>query len=149
MNIIKYPDPRLTTLSEEVKDFGADLQFLVTDMLHTLVNSQGVGLAAIQVGVPLRVMVFRNDAGRYATLVNPEIIETKGIKFMGHEGCLSIPGKVFYVPRYDRVQVRFLDITGSREETRWFIGSVARIVQHEIDHMDGNLIGKPRSIPEM
>lgn len=142
MRVITYPDPRLRVKSVEVEDFDPEFQKLVTDMTWTLMAiPQGVGLAAIQIGVPLRLMIYRTSRGIISPLVNPEIIETKGnATENGIEACLSVPGVFKRVPRYDRIRVKFWDRTGNNEEIQWFIGDAARIIQHEIDHLDGKLI---------
>jgi len=141
MKILTHPDPLLRVRSAEVEDFGTDFQKLVTDMTWTLMAiPTGIGLAAIQVGVPLKVMIYRTDKGILSTLVNPKIIETKGPQYMGYEGCLSLPGVLHKLARYERIRVTFFDRTGNNEETQWFIGEAATVIQHEIDHMFGVLI---------
>ncbi len=143
--IVTLPDPILRRKARKVTDFGPELQTLIDDMLETMREAPGVGLAAPQVGVPLRVIVveFGDEdddeapAKQYA-LVNPEITRAAPETAVGTEGCLSIPNVVGDVERSVAVTVKGLNRRGqpTRIKAR---GWLARIFQHEVDHLDGVL----------
>lgn len=143
--IVTLPDDVLRRKARKVTDFGADLQELIDDMVETMREAPGVGLAAPQVAVPLRVIVveFGDEEDEEApaklyTLVNPEIIRASNEHIVGAEGCLSIPGFVGDVERSDAITVKGLNRRG--KPTRIKAGGwLARIFQHEIDHLDGVL----------
>ena len=136
-------DPLLRTPGEEVEEFGEDLQKLVKDMLETMYHAHGVGLAAPQVGVSQRVLVVdlgeSDQDGRGAVaLVNPRVVEASRKKDRAPEGCLSIPGMEEVVERPEGVTVE--GQTPEGEEINFSAeGLFARVVQHEIDHLDGIL----------
>ena len=141
-------DPRLRRKAGDVDRFGDDtLAALINDMLDTMKALDGAGLAAPQIGVPLRVVIFGFDNNpRYpdappvplTILLNPEI--SPGLEAMNAdwEGCLSVPGMRGLVPRYTRIRYRGLDADG-RELDREAEGFHARVIQHECDHLDGIL----------
>lgn len=143
--IVTLPDDVLRRKARKVTDFGADLQELIDDMVETMREAPGVGLAAPQVAVPLRVIVveFGDEEDEEApaklyTLVNPEIIRASNEYVVGAEGCLSIPGFVGDVERSEAITVKGLNRRG--KPTRIKAGGwLARIFQHEIDHLDGVL----------
>ncbi len=143
--IVTLPDDVLRRKARKVTDFGADLQELIDDMVETMREAPGVGLAAPQVAVPLRVIVveFGDEEDEEApaklyTLVNPEIIRASNEHIVGAEGCLSIPGFVGDVERSEAITVKGLNRRG--KPTRIKAGGwLARIFQHEIDHLDGVL----------
>jgi peptide deformylase len=140
--------PLLLERSKEVAQFGtAELDALLTDMLDTMEALNGAGLAAPQIGVPLRVVIFgvkRNprypDAEEvpYTVLINPEIQPLGEEMEEGWEGCLSVPGMRGLVPRYRRIRYKGYDQYGSPIE-RDVAQFHARVVQHECDHLDGIL----------
>jgi peptide deformylase len=149
-----YGDPILRRRAGRITDFGEPLARLASDMVETMVDADGAGLAATQVGVPLRVFVMSGtspatrdpehpltpEEERAATTVhvNPEIVPEAG-RQDAVEGCLSLPGLVFEgVPRHLALTLRYQDVTGARHERR-FEGRTAVIVQHEVDHLDGVL----------
>jgi peptide deformylase len=146
--ILRMGDPRLLRMSAPVIDFGAAaLGSLLQDMFDTMHAADGAGLAAPQIGVLLRVVVFgfdRND--RYpdapavprTVLINPEIEPLGAGMQDGWEGCLSVPGLRGIVPRHDRIRYRGFDRNGIAFE-REVDGFHARVVQHECDHLDGIL----------
>jgi peptide deformylase len=134
-DIVIWPDPRLATKSLVVPDdeFG-DLKEFLVDMYETLYDSGGIGLAAIQIGVGLRVFVM--DVNKQYTFINPRITKFLGQKEPKNEGCLSLPGVVEQIDRYDSVEVTYQDAEGVAQ-TKSFSGLEAQCCQHEIDHLDG------------
>lgn len=135
-NIIKVGDETLRKKSREVTTFDGRLKQLLDDMVETLKEADGVGLAAPQIGVLRRVVVVLAD-GEYIRLVNPKIIEAHGEQ-EDVEGCLSIPGRWGITKRPETVTVRAQDETG-KTFTRTGSGLTARAFCHEIDHLDGVL----------
>lgn len=146
--ILRMGDPRLLRVAEPVQRFGTpELQQLLQDMLETMRAAEGAGLAAPQIGVGLRVVVFGFEHNaRYpeaaavpqTVLINP-VIETLDQSMQeGWEGCLSVPGLRGLVPRFERIRYRGFDERGERLE-REVDGFHARVVQHECDHLDGIL----------
>ncbi|WP_327358209.1 peptide deformylase [Streptomyces sp. NBC_01304] len=135
-------DPVLHAPCEEVTDFGPSLARLVEDMFATMYAAPGVGLAANQVGVPLRVFVYDcpddEDRRHLGHVINPRLVEADGFTVRGPEGCLSLPGLEAATPRFDHAVVEGVDLLG--EPVRivgegWF----ARCLQHECDHLDGRI----------
>ena len=135
-NIVKLGDPVLTKKSRVVEKFDDRLATLIDDMLETMYDGNGVGLAAVQVGILKRVVVIDIGEGPME-LVNPEIIYTEGEQ-ISQEGCLSLPGKWGTTSRPKKVQIKAQDRTG-----KWqvFTGEdlKAKAFCHEIDHLDGIL----------
>jgi peptide deformylase len=140
--IIALPDKRLRLVSEPVARVDDDVRKLVADMFETMYEAPGVGLAAIQVGVPKRVVTIDATRGEEEkqpiALINPEIVWSSEEKIAHEEGCLSIPEYLDEVARPERVKVRFLDLEGRAHELE-ADGLLARVVQHEIDHINGVL----------
>ncbi|MEA2062639.1 MAG: peptide deformylase [Gemmatimonadota bacterium] len=136
-------DPVLRGKAAEITDIDDTLEQLIGDMIETMYHhhNEGVGLAAPQVGVPLQLIVFDNVEMPYGTdpqvLINPRIIEQEG-KSSGSEGCLSVPGITALVERAERVKVAGLDRKGDPVEIE-AEGFAARLLQHEIDHLQGVL----------
>lgn len=137
LDIVVYPNPILRTSTQIVTSFGPQLKKFVRDMFSTMVHFDGVGLAAPQVGVLEKIIVFDAEDTKMA-LINPEIISHAGRKVM-EEGCLSIPGSVVDVARFEHVRVMAQDVLGHPIEME-VSGLVARVIQHEIDHLNGVLI---------
>ena len=139
--IVRYPAPGLQKPAATVTAFDAELERLIADMVDTMYAAPGIGLAAPQVGVPLRVCVIELTAGKRGgeviTLVNPEFVERDGMQ-LEEEGCLSVPGFSATVARPARVVVRAQDRHGAAQ-TITGEGLLARALQHEIDHLDGVL----------
>jgi len=135
-DIREYPEQVLRKGSQDVTDFGEDLQSLLRDMWETMVSNDGVGLAAPQIGVSLRVAVI-GWRDRRIVLVNPVVIEQEGEEEL-EEGCLSAPGFFEKVTRPARVVVEAQDEHGEpiRLEEEGFL---ARVLMHEIDHLEGKL----------
>ena len=127
--------------SAPVPEITPDIHRLIDDMVETMYAAPGIGLAAPQIGVPLRVFVIDLSVGRdprgLITLLNPEWVEREGMQ-LEEEGCLSLPGFTATVPRPSRAVVRGLDRNGERQTLE---GSalLARALQHEMDHLDGCL----------
>ena len=132
-----YGDPVLGQRAREIEDIDAKLVRLVDDMIETMYDAVGAGLAAPQVGVQRRLFVYDVGDGPEAVL-NPEIVETSG-EWYHDEGCLSIPGLRLGITRPDRVLLRGLDLEGKQIEIEAdeFLG---RVFQHEVDHLDGVLM---------
>jgi peptide deformylase len=137
--ILTFPNPRLRNKAHPVGEVDLKVRRLVDDMFETMYAAPGIGLAAIQVDVPLRVVVIdvsdRHDSP--LCLINPEILERTGSEEM-EEGCLSVPGFFESVSRAERVRVRALDRDGRPIEVD-ADGLLAVCIQHEIDHLDGKL----------
>ncbi|MFD8998090.1 peptide deformylase [Streptomyces abikoensis] len=135
-------DRGLAAPCEEVTAFDADLARLVEDMFATMYAASGVGLAANQIGVPLRVFVYDcpddEDRRHLGHIVNPRLVATDGPVIRGPEGCLSVPGIEAGTPRFDEAVVEGVRLDGSPVTVRG-TGFFARCLQHECDHLDGGL----------
>lgn len=145
LDIITLPDRKLRLVSDPIERVDDDLRRLLDDMLETMYEAPGIGLAAIQVGVPRRMLVCDvaqredEDAERDPMfLINPEILTTSDESIVREEGCLSIPDYFAEVERPASVRVRYLDRDGRRQEIE-ATGVLATCLQHEIDHLDGKL----------
>ncbi|HMI36870.1 MAG TPA: peptide deformylase [Steroidobacteraceae bacterium] len=146
--VLRMGDPRLLLVSAPVREFGtAQLRELITDMEDTMRAAGGAGLAAPQIGVLQRVVIFGGgrterypdaDAVPYTVLINPRLKPLRGGKDEDWEGCLSVPGLRGMVPRYRRLRYRGSDESGQPID-RTVSGFHARVVQHEVDHLDGVL----------
>jgi len=146
--ILRMGDPRLLQIARPVEQFGDGmLKQLVEDMFDTMHAANGAGLAAPQIGVDLRVVIFGFSSNlRYpdaepvpeTVLVNPHIVALTENQELGWEGCLSVPGLRGRVPRFNRIRYRGFDIYGNPVD-REAEGFHARVVQHECDHLDGIL----------
>ncbi|WP_133128991.1 peptide deformylase [Legionella nagasakiensis] len=137
--IIYLPDPRLRRVSAKVDAFDDKLQTLINDMFDTMYDAHGVGLAAPQIGVNLRLSVIDviGDKTEQIVIANPEVIESEGnIEYQ--EGCLSVPGTYDTVIRAEKVTVRAQDRFGKPFEIQ-AEGLLAECLQHEIDHLNGKL----------
>ena len=140
LNILRYPDPRLHTVAKPVETVDARIRQLVDDMLETMYEADGVGLAATQVDVHERVLVMdtSDTRDRPRVLINPELVESSEEMIFGDEGCLSVPTIYDKVPRHARVRVRALDRNGESREFE-AEGLLAVCVQHEMDHLLGKV----------
>ncbi|OYV01734.1 MAG: peptide deformylase, partial [Burkholderiales bacterium PBB5] len=140
LTILRYPDPKLHTVAKPVAQVDARIQRLVDDMLETMYEAEGVGLAATQVDVHERVIVMDTSEGhdQPRVLINPELIAVSDEMHVGDEGCLSVPQIYDEVERHARVTVRALDRDG---QTYQFDaeGLTAVCVQHEMDHLLGKV----------
>jgi peptide deformylase len=135
--VIKYPHPILRKKSVEVKEVDDAVRELIKDMTETMYASRGIGLAAVQIGVLMRVIVV-NVGEELVALVNPELIEGEGETQM-EEGCLCLPQVIVEVRRKEKVKVRGFNEQGKEVEIE-AQGLLARALQHEIDHLSGILI---------
>lgn len=135
--IVTYPDPVLSCKSFPVETVDAQVVELIQGMSRIMVSAQGIGLAAPQVGVARRVITVNVGDGLIC-LINPVMLDRQG-KAMMEEGCLSCPGIAVNVARSERVRVRGLDLDG-KEVIIEAEGLKARVLQHEVDHLDGILI---------
>jgi peptide deformylase len=139
--IVKYGDHPLHQPAGLVTDITADIRALAQDMVETMYAAPGIGLAAPQLGVPIRLFVIDVSVGHdprgLITLVNPEFVERDGMQ-LEEEGCLSLPGFNATVARPERVTVKGLDLDG-RERFVTGDGLLARAFQHEMDHLDGRV----------
>jgi peptide deformylase len=146
--VLKMGDPRLLAVSEPVRAFGSpELQSLLTDMRDTMLRLNGAGLAAPQIGVGLRVVIFglehnprypEAELVPYTVLINPTLAPVGDAQEEGWEGCLSVPGMRGLVPRYRELRYTGVDETGQPID-RTVKDFHARVVQHEVDHLDGIL----------
>jgi len=141
-DIIILPDPRLRLVSEPVGLIDTVTRRLVEDMFETMYDAPGIGLAAIQVGVPKRIITMdlaKKDAARQPIVyIDPEIVSTSEERSVYEEGCLSIPEYYEEVERPAQVKVRYRDLDGESHEVE-ATGLLATCLQHEIDHLNGVL----------
>jgi peptide deformylase len=146
--VLKMGHPLLRQVAAAVADFHGDqLQQLIADMDDTMRSLSGAGIAAPQIGVSLRVVIFEVTENPryphvapipYTVLINPEVTALDATEEQGWEGCLSVPGMRGLVPRARRVRYRGFDLSGAPID-RTVEGFHARVVQHEVDHLDGIL----------
>ena len=139
LDILHFPDPRLRNVARPVTVVDDTVRQLVDDMFETMYAAPGIGLAATQVNVDKRVVVIdvSEEKDQPLCLINPEILERRGEEEM-EEGCLSVPELVGMVERAEKIKVTGLDREGEPVEME-AEGLAARIIQHEIDHLDGVL----------
>nr|WP_315429132.1 peptide deformylase [uncultured Albidiferax sp.] len=140
LSILQYPDPKLHTLARPVTAVDARIQGLITDMLETMYEANGIGLAATQVDVHERLVVIDVSEERNAPLVliNPEILWASEERVLNDEGCLSVPGIYDGVERSTQIRVSALDGEG-QSRTLEAEGLLAICVQHEMDHLLGKV----------
>ena len=139
LTILEYPDLRLRTVAKPVGAVDDNLRRLIDDMVQTMYAAKGVGLAATQVNVHLRLLVadVSEEKNQPLVFINPELVERHEVE-VSQEGCLSVPGIFEDVSRAQRVRVRALDRDGKPFE-RDLDGLLAVCVQHEMDHLEGKL----------
>ena len=140
LKIKTYPDPVLKKVADPVVRFGADDQKIFNDMIETMYQADGVGLAAPQVGISKRILIASPTMtpGEEYVFVNPEIVESRG-RQLSLEGCLSLPGISGEIPRAKIIRFRAQDRKGNPIEMS-VKDFFARIIQHEIDHLNGVLL---------
>ncbi len=139
LNILEFPDPRLTTVASDIEDFDDALKKLVEDMTETMYSANGIGLAATQVNVHKRLLVLDVSEKQDQPLVyiNPQIVNQSGEQNL-EEGCLSVPGIYANVERAENVTVKAQDVDGIFFEEQ-LDGLHAVCIQHEMDHLIGRL----------
>jgi peptide deformylase len=143
--ILRFPDPKLRQKSAEIGDIDDDVRQLVADMAETMVAANGAGLAAIQVGVPVRLFIVDGpvagggEGSPPKVFINPEIVEISPESQTGDEGCLSFPDIFVPVKRGMRAKVRARDLDGNVFEAEG-AELYARAIQHETDHLNGRLL---------
>jgi peptide deformylase len=147
MPIIEVPDALLRTKSAPIEDVTTDLERLIADMFDTMYEAPGIGLAAIQVAVPKRLVIIdlqdpEEEGGepvkRPYVFINPEIVDRSAERKVYNEGCLSIPDQYAEIERPDVVRARWVDEKGRAQEGE-FDGLMSVCLQHEVDHLDGVL----------
>jgi peptide deformylase len=145
--IIEVPDPRLKQISTPVEAVTEETRKLIADMFETMYAAPGIGLAAIQVGVPKRVLVIdlqepEEEGGEPVkdprVFINPEILDHSQVEVPYTEGCLSVPDQYADVERPERIRARWLDENGAAHEED-ITGMLAVCLQHEMDHLNGIL----------
>lgn len=137
MKVLHTPNISLRTVATEVSQFDSELRVLVEEMIQVMKSEQGIGLAAPQIGVLKRIIV--SSVNDEAIFVNPRVIEESQEQSVFREGCLSIPGKRVLVQRPMKVLVEYQDLSGEKH-AELVEGMKARVVQHEIDHLNGILM---------
>ena len=141
-DILILPDPRLRIVSKPVQTIDAETRRLIEDMFATMYDAPGIGLAAIQVGAPKRIITLdlakKDEPAQPQVFINPEILWTSAEKSTYEEGCLSIPDYYEEVERPAQVKVRYLDLEGKLREVD-AARLLATVLQHEIDHLNGVL----------
>ncbi|MDH3315200.1 MAG: peptide deformylase [Gammaproteobacteria bacterium] len=139
LDILHYPDPRLYNQAKAVERVDDTVRKLIDDMFETMYAAPGIGLAAIQVNVPLRIITIdvSEDRGDPLCLVNPEILDRRGLVEL-EEGCLSVPGVYDFVPRSERIRLKALNRDGDALEME-AEDLIAVCIQHEMDHLEGKL----------
>ena len=134
-DILIWPDRVLSTPTRAVTDFGRSLEELLAEMEAAVREAEGIGIAANQIGVPLRVALVGRGDGTFFEIVNPEIV-SRSEPVSLREGCLSVPEEWEQVERFRSVRVRYQDKSGAWQELD-AEGQLAHVLQHEIDHLDG------------
>ena len=142
LKILTEPNKILREKSSKVENVDENTQKLMNDMLETMYAAPGIGLAAIQVGIPKRVIVLdieqKEGKKNPIFLVNPEIVEKSENNSIYEEGCLSVPGQFAEIARPDKCYLKYLDYYGEKKEIK-AEGMLATCIQHEIDHLEGIL----------
>ncbi|MBM7112748.1 peptide deformylase [Archangium primigenium] len=136
-DIVIWPHKVLTTPTQPVTDFGENLTTLLDEMFEALKKAEGIGIAANQVGVPLRCSWVGREDGTFFEIINPQILERSGDVTL-EEGCLSVPDQFAPTPRFHKVKVKYQDRTGAWHEVE-AEGKLAHVFQHEIGHLDGQV----------
>lgn len=148
LSIITAPDPRLTEKSLTITAVDSDIRKFLDDMVETMYHDKGVGLAAVQVGILKRLLVVdlqENDEserseGFYPLFIaNPQLIEKSKELVIADEGCLSLPEQKIEVARSESIKIKYLDYNNNIQELA-ANGWLARVIQHEMDHLDGKLL---------
>ncbi len=142
LQLVLYPSDTLNQKTKKITRFDSATRRLAQDMLETMYANNGVGLAAPQVGVLKRMMVIdvsgEDEPRKPTVFINPEIIESSG-EMTGNEGCLSFPGVFFEVRRRSRIVVKFQNLAGKEQKLAAADNLLCRAIQHELDHLEGQL----------
>lgn len=136
-DIVIWPDKVLNTSTQPVTEFGEKLEALLARMDQAVRDAEGIGIAANQIGVPLRVALVGRGDGTFFEIVNPKVLE-RSEKITLREGCLSVPDEWEQVERFRKVKVRYQDKSQQWHEVE-AEGQLAHVFQHEIDHLDGTV----------
>jgi peptide deformylase len=139
--ILTEPDPFLRQKSTKVETVDDNIRILMDDMLETMYAAPGIGLAAIQVGVPKRIIVIdlsKDEEKKPLCFINPKIISNSNNDATYEEGCLSVPGQFAEIDRPDKCHLKYLDYNGKPQELK-AEGLLATCIQHEMDHLEGIL----------
>ena len=140
-NIITVPDPLLKSISKPVDKINDEIKILINDMFETMYNAPGIGLAAVQIGIPLRVVVIdisKEDERKPHFFINPNIVWRSDKTSTYEEGCLSIPNQFAEIERPESCKVEYLDLNNKKKEIE-ASGLLSTCIQHEIDHLNGVL----------
>jgi peptide deformylase len=140
LQILEFPDPQLRTVAKPVEQFNASLNTLIDNMLETMYDAAGIGLAATQINIHQRLVVIdiSEDSDQPQVFINPEITVLNGADYEYSEGCLSVPGFHETVSRPEKIVVKALDRQGKNFEIQPE-GLLAVCIQHEVDHLNGKL----------
>ena len=142
-DIIMVPDETLKKISDPVEKVGINEKKLINDLFETMYNSQGIGLAAVQIGILKRILVVdvsnKDEKRRPLSLINPIIKKISNETSVYEEGCLSIPDTFIEIERPKICEVEYIDINGKKKDLKCD-GLLSTCLQHEIDHLDGKLI---------
>lgn len=139
LNILHYPDPRLRERAKPVEEIDGSMREIIKDMFETMYKAPGIGLAAVQVGLPVQLAVIdvSDEKNEPRVFINPEIVHRAG-DVKSEEGCLSVPGYYDVITRSEQVAVKALDEHGNSFQLE-ADGLLAICIQHEIDHLNGRL----------
>ena len=140
-NIITVPNPLLKSISKPVDKINNDIKSLIDDMFETMYHAPGIGLAAVQIGIPLRIIVIdisKGDEKKPLFFINPNIVWHSDKTSTYEEGCLSIPNQFAEIERPESCRVEYLDLNNKKKEIK-VSGLLSTCIQHEIDHLNGIL----------
>ncbi|WP_343189673.1 peptide deformylase [Buchnera aphidicola] len=140
MKILQYPDKRLRKKAKPIKKISEKIKKIIDNMFKTMIHNEGIGLAATQININLQIIVIGkiNNICNSFALINPKIMKKSGSSSI-EEGCLSIPKRKIFVPRYEKIKVKGLNLKG--QKAIFTAKSLLSIcIQHEIDHLKGKLI---------
>lgn len=144
--LVKKTNSVLRTKAQAVTDFDENLEQLVDDLFITMLENQGMGIAAPQIGVSKQVaLILDRKKGQIFEIINPSILAYGGNVLPSMEGCLSLPGESYTVDRHSHIKLAYKDIKGKRRLENFF-GELAIIIQHEVDHLNGVLIDERKSL---
>jgi peptide deformylase len=144
LEIYKYPNNILRSVAQDVQSITPEIREKAEDMVHTMLESKGAGLAGPQVGYSWRIVAVNLSAalgpqGSPIIMINPKITTASSKTEIGREGCLSLPKEFYQVERHSAISVQYRDLDG-KVKSMMANGYLARIIQHELDHLDGILI---------